>query len=310
MLLAAALGAADKDFNGRWNIAPENDPRGRVWWLEVTGAGSKNPAGRFVGAPGGDTDVIQELTIERGELRFAFERNYRFGMPPEWARKRKGVYSARLVDGKLKGTLRLDGQPVQQWTGERAPEIRDREDGRWKEGKTQALFNGKDLSGWIGQVANQDLGWEVKDGILVNRPHTNNLVSQEKFWNFVLRAEYRLSTKSNSGIGLRGRYEIQILDDHGKEQDTHSHGALYSRIKPAVNASKPAGEWQQMEVRLVGRTVTVKLNGQTVVDCGLVDGLTAMAGDADEAAPGPFILQGDHEKVEFRSLTVTPLVRQ
>jgi hypothetical protein len=45
------------------------------------------------------------------------------------------------------------------------------------------------------------------------------------------------------GIGLRGRYEIQILDDFGKPPNPHSAGALYSRVAPAVNASKPAGEW-------------------------------------------------------------------
>ena len=118
-----------------------------------------------------------------------------------------------------------------------------------------------------------------------------------------------LGAKTNGGIGLRGRYEVQILEDHGREQDTHSHGALYSRIQPAVNASRPAGEWQEVEIRLVGRWVTVKLNGQTVINKAEIEGLTAIAGNADEADSGPFIVQGDHGAVEFRRFTVIPLTR-
>lgn len=303
-LFAAALTlmAGDKDFNGRWNIKVENEPRGRVWWLEVEGAGSKAVKGLFVGAPGGDMDKIPEITIDAGELRFVFERNYR-------GAKRKGVYVARFKDGKLMGTFSLDGNVVHQWTGTRAPVIRDRDNGDWKEGATVALFNGKDLSTFDAMVAGQALGWTVKDGILTNVAGANNLVSKEKFWNFVLRAEYRLGPKSNSGIGLRGRYEVQILEDFGRPPDTHSHGALYSRYAPTANASKPAGEWNTLEVRLVGRWVTITLNGQKIVDGKEIHGLTAIAGNGEEADPGPFIIQGDHGAVEFKSLTVTHLRR-
>jgi hypothetical protein len=84
---------------------------------------------------------------------------------------------------------------------------------------------------------------------------------------------------------------------------------LYSRITPTVNASKAPGEWQSYDIRLVGRIVTVTVNGQKVIDKGIVEGLTAMAHDWDESAPGPISVQGDHGPVEIRKLTVTPLVR-
>ena len=309
MLAAAALPAGDKDFNGRWGIQVQNEARARVWWLEITGAGSKKLAGRFVGAPGGDMDAIPQPVIDGGELRFTFDRKYRLGAKARWDAVRQGVYAARYRDGKLIGTFSLDGNVVYQWTGLRAPVIRDNDDGSWKEGKPVELMNGQDLKAWTAMVAGQPLGWKAEGGLTSNVAGANNLVSQEKFWNFIVRAEYRLGAKTNGGIGLRGRYEVQILEDHGQPQDTHSHGALYSRIKPAMNASRPAGEWQEVEIRLVGRWVTVKLNGQTVIPKSEIEGLTAIAGNADEASAGPFIVQGDHGAVEFRRFTVVPLIR-
>jgi len=149
----------------------------------------------------------------------------------------------------------------------------------------------------------------VKDGVVSSTGGANNLISEAKFWNYLLHLEYRVGARSNSGIGLRGRYEIQILEDYGRPPDTHSNGALYSRIAPSVNASKPAGEWQTYDIRLVGRQVTVTLNGKTVIDKGEIEGLTAVASDANEAEPGPIILQGDHGPVDFRNVVLTPLVQ-
>ncbi|MCP5117602.1 MAG: DUF1080 domain-containing protein, partial [bacterium] len=145
------------------------------------------------------------------------------------------------------------------------------------------------------------------DGILINSPNANNLVSDEKFWNFQLHAEYRIVEGSNSGIGLRGRYEVQILADHGREPAMGGHGAIYSRIVPSENASKPAGEWQTLDVTLIGRDVTVVLNGTTIIDKAEIEGLTAMGHDPHEDQPGPISLQGDHRQVEVRKMTVTPL---
>jgi hypothetical protein len=77
-----------------------------------------------------------------------------------------------------------------------------------------------------------------------------------------------------------------------------------------MNASKPAGEWQTYDIRIVGRQVTVVLNGKKILDKVEAEGLTAAAIDADEALPGPIFLQGDHGAVEFRKITVTPLIRR
>jgi hypothetical protein len=296
--------ASDAQFNGRWDITVPKESRSRAWWLEVSGAGTPSLQGRFVGFPGGNMNDIPHLTIQEGELRLSFDyKDSRSGQPMH------RDYTARLTpDGKLAGLMRSSDGEL-KWIGVRAPVISDKDDGSWRDGTPVELFNHKDLSGWQGMIPNQPLGWAVKDDAMANVAGANNLVSVDSFWNFKLHVEFRVGEHSNSGIGLRGRYEVQILEDYGKPPNTHSNGALYSRVAPAVNASKPAGEWQAYDIRLVGRTVTVVLNDQKVIDRQEIEGLTAIAGNADEAKPGPFILQGDHGPVEFRKIVLTPLVQ-
>lgn len=289
--------AADSDFNGRWDITVPNEARARVWWLEVTGAGTPKIAGRFVGAEGGGMDPITRISTKDGELIFTLK---------------KGTYRAKLVGGKLQGTFEMEGQPARNlsWTAVPAPEIADKDDGSWKLGKPIEIFNGKDLSGWHSRLTGRDIGWKVTDGLLNNgNAGVPDLVSDAKFWNFALHIEYRIGKGSNSGVGLRGRYEVQILDDGGRPLDVHSNGALYSRIVPSKEASRPPGEWQTFDIRLIGRDVTVVLNDQKIIDKQVIEGMTAIAHDPNEGKPGPIILQGDHGPVEFRKITLTPFTK-
>ena len=295
-LLAAAAWPADTGFNGRWDITVHHSPRMRAWWLEVEGAGTPNIKGKFVGFPGGDLNDIQHLSIENGELRFTYDG-------PDVHQE----YRARLVKGKLEGTF-VSGGTKLDWTGARAPRIDEADDGSWHAGQSIDLFNRHDISNWHGLTGAASPAWTVADGILKGNGAATDLVSNAKFWNFTLHVEYRTPPHSNSGIGLRGRYEVQILEDYGRPLDRHSNAALYSRIVPVANVTKPPGEWQTYDIRLVGRHVTVTLNGKTVTQ-GMIDGLTAIACDADEGVPGPIVLQGDHGPVEFRSIVLTPLVK-
>ncbi len=183
-------------------------------------------------------------------------------------------------------------------------------------GEPIELFNGKDLSGW--ELLNEGSvnGWKVVDGVLVNDPvqkegephiHYGNLRTTETFEDFNLKLEVNVPEGSNSGIYLRGIYEIQVLDSYGKELDSHNMGALYSRIAPSKPAEKPAGEWQQLDITLVDRYLTVVLNGTKIIDNEFVEGVTGGAITSNEFVPGPIYLQGDHGPVKYRDIVLRPV---
>ena len=290
--------AGNAQFNGNWDITVHDEKHPRAWWLKIEGADTASPKGEFISAYAGNLNPIDEISVEGNDLTFAFNPKSNKG------ESRHLVYHARLAGDKLEGTY---GNLT--WTGVRAPAIKDKDDGSWRDGKTIELFNGRDLSGWHALETDREYKWSVQDGLLTGPGRGANIITDGKFWNFKLHVEYRIPAHSNSGIGLRARYEIQI-EDGDQKLDTHSNGALYSRIPPRVNATKPPGEWQAYDIRLVGRDVTVVLNGQTIIDKGYVEGLTAIASDPNEGEPGAIILQGDHGPVEFRNLRLTTLVKR
>jgi hypothetical protein len=168
------------------------------------------------------------------------------------------------------------------------------------------LFNGRDLSGWKPRAAAVKNGWRVENGVLANVNPGNDLMTEQRFEDFKLHVEFRYPKGSNSGIYLRGRYEVQIEDNYGQEPDSHRIGGVYGFLTPSVNAAKRAGEWQSMAITLVGRQVTVVLNGERVIARQAIPGITGGALDSDEGRPGPILLQGDHGRVEFRKVTLTP----
>lgn len=314
LFAACALGCwaatTDDQFNGRWDISVNGLSSPRGWWLEVSGAGTgtSNLKGKFVGAPVGQVDEIPKLSISDGELRFALQNRYRRERGPE-----KGLFWARFEEGKLKGTFEIEGDPSSylEWTGVRAPQLADKDEpANWKKGDPVVLFDGHDLTGWqtVGSV--RTLGWTVKDGILTNGFGNTNLVSEKKYMNFVLDLDFRLGARGNSGVALRGRYEVQLDDDSDRAPSNHSSGAIVGRIAPIVNGARVAGDWQTLSVRLVGRQVTVSLNGIRVIDRQSIDGPTDIALDTNEAEPGPILLQGDRGPVAFRKIVVYPLVKR
>lgn len=182
-----------------------------------------------------------------------------------------------------------------------------------KFGDPVPLFNGKDLTGWRLINPEADNGWSVQDGLLLNRvimgKHHGNLRTEAVFEDFNLKLEVRTLENSNSGIYLRGIYEVQIAETFGKPLDSRHMGALYSRITPAVAAEKPIGEWQTLDITLVDRHLTVVLNGKNLIDNQPVLGCTGGALTSDEFKPGPLYLQGDHSHIDYRNLVLRPVVR-
>ena len=114
---------------------------------------------------------------------------------------------------------------------------------------------------------------------------------------------------SNSGVYLRGVYEVQVLESFGKPLDSHNMGAVYSRITPSVAAERKIGEWQALDITLVDRHVTVILNGRTIIDNQPLLGCTGGALTSDESRPGPLYLQGDHSDIDYRNIVLRPVVR-
>jgi hypothetical protein len=294
---AAPATAQDKPFLGKWDITATTPKGAYPLWLEVTSENGQL-AGLFQDRTG-SVRKVPEIALEGAELVFSM------GAPKPGAFK--PVHRVRADRGKLFGELTLADAKV-TWVGVRPPNWGKRSSsGPHRLDAPVTLFNGKDTAGWKGQFPDKELGFSVADGVLTNEKSGNNLVSVRHFRDFALVMEYRLEKNSNSGLYLRGRYELQVLDDAGKEPNKTSHMSVYGRVAPAANASKPAGEWQTAEVTLVGNRVTVILNGAKVQDDVVIDGITGGALDSAEGNPGPIMIQGDHAKIWIRKLVVTPI---
>jgi hypothetical protein len=110
----------------------------------------------------------------------------------------------------------------------------------------------------------------------------------------------------NSGIYLRGLYEVQVLDRDSRMQGINGAGSVFGRVEASENAGKPGGEWNTYDITLVDRHVTVVLNGRKVIDNQPVEGPTGGALFADEMRPGPIYLQGDHTSVAYRNIWLEP----
>ena len=214
-------------------------------------------------------------------------------------------------DGKSKTT---------RFTGKKIPDLPSVPDlTKVTFGKPIQIFSGKDLSGWKLTRDNAVNGWKVMDGVLVNnpiqeegKPHINygNLKTEQEFEDFNLKLQVNVPTGSNSGIYLRGIYEVQVADTYNKPLDSHNMGAIYSRITPSVAAEKPAGSWQDLDITLCNRYVTIVLNGKKIIDNQPLLGCTGGALTADEFRPGPIYLQGDHGTVSYRNIILTPIVKK
>lgn len=174
------------------------------------------------------------------------------------------------------------------------------------------LFNGKDLKGWQNARAPKaENKWTVEDGLLTNTAtghDGNDIATVDTFKDFELKIEYKTVKEGNSGVYLRGRVELQVFDSYGKDPATKTDdGAIYDQFPPKVNATKPAGEWNTLEVSYVGDQVTAKLNGQVIHDKQQVTHVTGSALRGKVNEPGPLMLQGNHGKVWYRNILIKSL---
>lgn len=141
-------------------------------------------------------------------------------------------------------------------------------------GKAITLFNGKDLAGWHSSNRSQPLHWTVEEGTLVSNGSGPEIITDSKFEDFKLHVEFNCGIESNSGVYLRGRYEVQIETDSAEESPSHYTGGVYGFLAPTPELPRKSGESQSFDISLLGRMITVVQSGHTVIDHQEIPGIT------------------------------------
>jgi hypothetical protein len=287
--------AADSlSLEGRWDISIVMDGKENPSWLEVRHSGHHTWVGHFVGVSG-SARPISKINIEGNKFNFS--------IPPQWEEGTGDMAFEGKADGKgLSGSVIFPDGKSYSWTAMRAPSLRSQKQGQW--GKPVALIQENSLKGWHALGDNQ---WIVEKGILRSPKSGSNLVTDERFTDFKLHIEFRYPKGSNSGVYLRGRYEVQISDSKGLEPLPGELGGVYGFISPSEQVAKAPGEWQTYDITLIGRMVTLVANGKPIITNQEIPGITGGAIDSKEGEPGPLLLQGDHGPVEYRNIVITPM---
>ena len=280
-------------IEGRWDITINQSGKEFPSWLEVMHSGNHRLVGQYVG-PGGSARPISKINFSEGKMSFT--------IPPQWEKEDNDLtFEATLHEDNLAGTLTAANGKTYSWTAIRAPKLRRISLPVW--GNPIHLFKGININGWHASGENQ---WKAEDGLLRNPHSGSNLITDDVFNDFKLHVEFRYPKGSNSGVYLRGRYEVQIEDGKGAEPLKDKLGAIYGFIAPIEMVAKEAGEWQTYDITLVGRIVTVVANGKTIICNQEIPGITGGALNSKEGEPGPIYFQGDHGPIDFRNIIITP----
>jgi hypothetical protein len=245
----------------------------------------------------GNARLLPKVELSNGRLTFVSPKE-------EEDRPEDMVFEGTLVGTTLSGTTSGPNGTTWQWTGQRAPALEGKSTPKW--GKPIQLFNGKDLTGWRMDGPGTTV-WKVENGNLISPGNGPELIHDSKFKDFKLHVEFNCGATSNSGIYLRGRYEVQIETDSIEEPPSHHMGGVYGFLAASPELPRTPGEWQSFDITLIGRWITVVQNGQTIIDNKEIPGLTGGALDSHEELPGPIYLQGSEKgHVAYRSIVITP----
>jgi len=281
---------------GRWDLTI-TDENGKPLpsWLELTHTGSEWMA-RFTGR-WGNARPLQKIDIQGETIRFVSPKE-------EEGSKNDLEFEGKLTGGSLAGSAKGPNGAAWTWTGKRAPLLPATSNPKW--GTSAKLFNGLDFAGWTFDNPAKSSSWKVKEGRLVNKSAGSNITTKDTFNDFKLHIEVNCPSNANSGIYLRGRYEVQVEDDSIQEPPTHHMGAVYGFLAPVPEQPRRPGVWQTFDITLLGRFVTVVQNGQTIINNQEIPGITGGAIDSHEELPGPIYLQGDHGGIAYRNIILTP----
>jgi 3-keto-disaccharide hydrolase len=284
-----------KPFLGRWDLTIKTPAQERASWIEISEEQGQ-AEGLMVGF-GGHAVPTGEIQIKDDDIEI---------LPP------KGVgfsnstpLKGKLTGGQIEGTVAGPKGVTWQWTGQKAPSLERKGVPQW--GKAIRLFNSKNLDGWRLRNPGPTAVWSVEHGTMVKNARSSDIISTSKFEDFKLQVEFKCDVSCNSGVYLRGRYEVQIAAGPGELPPNRSMGAVYGFLAPEPAPPPTLGKWQSYDITLVGRTVTVVLDGQTIIDHREIPGITGGALDSNEGSPGPIYLQGgEHGQVAFRNVVISP----
>ena len=306
LIVAMGIGSFASDLNaqdlggpfaGRWDLTLKGTAKNLPSWIDVSA-----DHGQLKVVLVGPTDhatPLKQADIKNGELTFVSPKG-------EEGFDADTTYKAKLVGGRLVGTA-TNSHHTWQLVGTRAPALSETKDPKW--GTPVHLFDGKSLAGWRLSDPSKE-SWEVVDGTLVSNGHGSEIISIPKFFDFKLHLEFNAGVNANSGVFLRGRYEVQIETESASEPPSHHTGGVYGFLDPVPEQPRKADQWQSFDITLVGRTVTIVQNGVTVIDHKEIPGITGGALDSNEGLPGPIYLQGSEKgRVAFRNIVITPAQR-
>jgi Domain of Unknown Function (DUF1080) len=296
---SSAGAASVKPFLGRWDLTLKAPDREYPSWLEIRQEDGQLKAQMV--SRWGNARPLPKVELSSGRLTFVSPKE-------EEERKDDMVFEGKLVGKTLAGTTTGPDGTSWSWTGQRAPSLKRSGTPKW--GKPVQLFNGKDLTGWRPDKPNPAAAWKVEDGSLVSPGHGPEIINDSKFEDFKLHIEFNCAPNSNSGVYLRGRYEVQVEDNSIQEPPSHHTGGVYGFLAPTPEMPRKPGVWQSFDITLVGRTITVVQNGQTIIDNQEIPGITGGALDSHEELPGPIYLQGSEDgHVAYRNIVVTPATK-
>ena len=284
-----------KPFLGRWDLTLKAPDREYPSWLELreeVGTLKAQMVGRW-----GNARPLPKVEISAGHLTFVSPKE-------EEGSNSDLEFQGQLSGQTLSGTLNGPDGKTWQWTGVRAPALGKTTEVKW--GKPIQLFDGKDLSGWKTSKSGPP-EWTVQNGSLVSPGNGPELTSEARFQDFKLHVEFNCGKDANSGVYLRGRYEVQIETESQDEPPSHHTGGVYGFLAPNPEQPRAPDTWQTFDITLIGRRVTVVQNGKTIIENEEIPGITGGAVDSNEAEPGPIYLQGSEKgHVAFRKIVITP----
>lgn len=286
--------SAHRPFSGRWDLTVVTPHDTYPSWMEFTERGGK-PEIRIVGRV---SSVHPATDVKVKGSHLAFTTSEWFGKPIDV------TWDMTVANDKISGTQKRADGVEGKITGVPAPALNRKAPIAWSPPET--LFDGKDLNGWVPDNP-ADNHYKADHGQLVNEAAGANIRTTRKFQDFKLHIDYNCPSDGNSGVYLRGRYEVQVeYEPPDKNDKFHKMGSIYGFLAPAADVQPRPGQWESYDITLVGRHVTVIRDGVTIIDNREIPGITGGALDSHEADPGPLYIQGDHTGgMKYQNITVS-----